>query len=76
MVDIQRVMDVVSMQRQAAAVLGEPPAGSANGGRAQHESHSAHFIHSENHNSSLCSLRLTGGQETSTHEFVNHAPLS
>lgn len=43
---------------------------------SQHESHNAHFIHSENHNSSLCSLRLTSSQETSTHEFLNRALLS
>lgn len=62
-------------QRQAAAVLGEPPAGSTERGRTQHESH-IHFIHLEAHNSSLRSLRLTSCQETSTHDFVNLALLS
>lgn len=64
------------MERQAAAVLGGPPAGSSERHRAQHESHNAHFIHLENHNSSLCSLHLTSSQETSTHEFVNRSLLS
>lgn len=53
---------------------GEPPAGSSDGGRVQHESHRANLIHFENHNSSFCSLHLS--QETSTHEFIKCAHLS
>lgn len=62
--------------RQGDKQLGEPSSVATDGGRAQHESHNAHFIHLKNHNSYVCSLRLTSSQETSTHEFVNRAPLS
>lgn len=55
-------------------MLGEPPAGSAEGGRVT--AWVTRFIHSENHNSSLRSLRLTSSQETSTHQFLNRARLS
>lgn len=59
--------------RQAAAVLGGPPAGPPERGRAQHDSH-IHLIYLEAHNSSLWSLPLTSRQETSTHDFVHLAP--